>query len=1382
MNRLLRSNNRWEMVRRPLSIIPHFLVPALAFLFSFQLQAQTVTLTTVNPSCSGYTNGSIAAVVTGGTAPYSFAWSNGSPASGIYGLGGGTYSVTVTDAAANKVSASATVTAPAPVSVGAPTFSAICTGAGTETVSASGGTGAFTFNWGSASGSTVTLAPGGYNVTATDSKGCAASRFVSVPSPVSLSIKTVGLKCFGDCDASVEAIISGGTAPFTFKWSNGATTQLNAPVIAGTYSVTVTDANGCLQSATATITNPTLITLTTTVTNAACGGASNGTANVSVSGGVAPYSYKWSSGQTTATATNLAAGSYTVSVLDANGCLKAATVTITNAANFTIATSATNATCGSANGSVSVKVTGGTGPFTYKWSNNATTSTVSNVGAGTYNVTVTDANGCTQTGSVVVNASGNLSISVTVLNNASCGVSNGMIMVNILAGTAPFTYKWSDAETTAGIKGLAPGIYTVTVSDASGCTAIASATITQTSSFTVQVQTTNISCNGGANGTAIIMVQGGSAPYTYKWSNGATTASVNNFTAGTYTITVTDANGCTAVQTITIGQPAPMVVTLTPSSATCGATNGSVVSLVSGGTGPYAYKYSNGSTGANLTGVATGSYTLTVTDANNCTQTATVTVTGTGGPNVTANATNAFCNGNTTGSITLTVTGGTGPYAYKFSNGATTSTVSNLAAGPYSATVTDASGCTTTVSATVTQPTAIAITLTSTNASCGQTNGALTATVTGGTAPYTYKWSNGSTSSTLTGLVGGTYSVTVTDANGCTATGSSTVTNSASTIVIMTGAIANATCNGTATGSATVSVSGGTAPYKYLYSNGATTATATGLLAGTYTVTVTDASGCSAVSAPIIITQPTAITVTFTIVNAGCNPTGSVTATVTGGTGPYKFLYSTGATTSAITSLAGGTYVLTVTDANNCTATQTAVVTATPSSLVCNVLVLFQPSAAGSADGALQVVAALGTAPYTYKWSNGATSTTLNGLTAGTYTVTVTDAIGCNSICSATLIASLCNNVTNPGVIAGDQTFCPQTTAVTGITSVQDASGGTGILEYLWMFSTSNPVFNDNDYQAVPNSNSPSLTAAQVGNITQVTYFARCARRAGCPKFIESNVVVKRPQVLLPQSFPFDLCAGRAYVFEAPENVAGASYGWNFGTGATPSTSTARKVSVTFSAVGNYSVTFTTFNNGCIGTKTVNISVNNLGCLVGGGVQGFAAFTTQVMANKNVKVDWATAKENGQSTYFVQRSADGKTFMDIQEAPSVGGVNNTYHYMDESAKRGRAFYRIKNVALNGDISYSQTLQTMILNQDGQPMIVYPNPVSKSLFVEALDVDNADGLIEVLDASGRAVVSKTFSKDESRYEIPFNTLPSGIYLVKMRQSDGVVHSMKVLKVE
>jgi len=468
-----------------------------------------------------------------------------------------------------------------------------------------------------------------------------------------------------------------------------------------------------------------------------------------------------------------------------------------------------------------------------------------------------------------------------------------------------------------------PGNWPIQVVDGSGNTVILNSTSglpSCSSVLTAAIVHTNVLCNGQCTGTSNVTVTNGTSPYTYAWSpSGGNSSAATGLCAGTYTVLVSDAASVTTTATVTITQPAAILSsTATSTSASCGS-GGTAAVTAAGGTPNYTYAWSpSGGNSSAATGLSAGNYTATVTDANGCTSTSTVSITSASGGTVSVNSPNITCNGGTT-TATATMSGGTSPFTYLWSGGQTTSSVTGLSVGSYTVTVTDANGCTNSQSVNITQPSAITSSVTVTNTTCGASTGTAQVTASGGTGTLSYSWSNGPTTTSITGLGVGTYTCTIMDGNGCTQTQTANIANSNGPSV--TTSPTNPTCTNSTDGSASATVTGGTTPYTYLWNTSPpqTTQNATGLSAGTYTVTVTDASGCSNIQTVTLTSSgPIAVAGTSTVIAPG----GSASLTASGGV-TYSWSPSTGLNNSNISNPVATInqttlYCVFVTDINGC--------------------------------------------------------------------------------------------------------------------------------------------------------------------------------------------------------------------------------------------------------------------------------------------------------------------------------------------------------------------------------------------------------------------------------------------------------------------------------
>jgi gliding motility-associated-like protein len=1008
---------------------------------------------------------------------------------------------------------------------------------------------------------------------------------VTITQPASAFTVThtqTNVNCFGGSTGSITLAPVGGTTAYGAPtWTGGLTGSNPTNVAAGSYTYTIADANGCTQTGTVTITQPvSAFTVTHTQTNVNCFGASTGSITLTPTGGTTAYGAPtWTGGLTGLNPTNVAAGSYTYTIADANGCTQTGTVTITQPVSaFTVTHTQTNVNCfGGSTGSITLTPAGGTTAYgAPTWTGGLTGLNPTNVAAGSYTYTIADANGCTQTGTVTITEPAAAFTVTTTQTNVNCfGGSTGSITLAPAGGTTPYgAPTWTGGLTGLNPINVAAGSYTYTIADANGCTQTGTVTITQpASAFTVTTTQTNVNCFGASTGSITLTPAGGTTAYgAPTWTGGLTGLNPTNVAAGSYTYTIADANGCTQTGTVTITQPASaFTVTTAQTNIACYNTaTGTITLTPSGGTTPYgAVTWTGGLTGLNPTNVAAGSYTYTIADANGCTQTGTVTVTQpAAGLVVTSVQTNVLCFGDNTGSITLTLTGGAMPYStVAWTDGATGTSRTNLAAGSYTYNVTDANGCPASGTITITQPAAaFSVTATSTNVNCfGMSTGSITLTLSGGTTSYgTVNWTDGATGASRTGLAAGTYTYNVSDANGCPQTGSVTITEPATAFGVAETQV-NVLCYGSSTGSVTLTPSGGTTPYATaewldLYIGDIRN----NLAAGTYYYADSDNNGCL-VTGTVVITQPaSAFTVTPTETDPLCHgQTGAITLNLAGGTTPYGSVTWSDGGTGTTRSVPAGSYSYTVADANGCTETGTVTVNQ-PSPIVPVVVLLSNISCFGANDGSVVVNASGGDNNFTYELdgippfqSTGAFS----NLTFGAHTVFVQDGNGCDTMITF--------NITEPTLVA-----------VPTITTVNDSCFGqcNGIIIATTSGGTPPYEYSDDGVNYYP---SDTFTGLCAGSYTiSVRDNNQCGNNAPATISQPTQVVVSPVDSFAPSCYNgsnayFDVIAsggsGSGYTYA----INGGPYQSNGGhfTGVTP---------------GQYNVTAQD-GNGCTGSYTITV-------------------------------------------------------------------------------------------------------------------------------------------------------------------------------------------------
>jgi hypothetical protein len=993
-------------------------------------------------SCGG-NNGSITLLPLDGTAPFAFQWSGPNGTTGALtglGAGGGTliglvqggYRITITDATGlgcSMVLPSLVVNAPG-LTVSSPTIvQPLCAGStGSIAVVAVGTAPTYLWNTGATSSSIAGLVAGTYSVTITDGACQRIVQDLAIVAPAPLQIienQIVGEDCFGQNKGLIDIAAVGGTGTYAYTWNDGPTTQDRANLLAGSYTVTITDGNGCTAVSPAlVVAQPAPLVAVPQVQAALCNGKKTGSIALQITGGTSGYFVEWSNGAFSQNIQQLAAGNYTVTILDANQCSLVQAYSVSQPAplGLSLANMQHPSCAGLANGSIGMNATGGTPGYTYKWNTGSTTPNLQNLTNGHYCLTVTDANQCTAASdSLVLVAAQKIAISGVFLKNIGCfGANSGQI--NLTATSAnggALTYTINGVGGTFPQNNLVAGNYLVRATDAMGCVAEMPIVLAQPAG-PLQVslqQVTNVSCSGEPSGRADAMVTGGTAPYTYAWSNGSTNQDLDGVPAGNYALDVTDSNGCQGgIVEVVIGEPVPLAVTPTVVPIACiGAPFGKIFLNVVGGNTPYSFQWSNGATTQNLVDIPAGNYTVSIFDASGCLtvydrlevldrrQEFAVEI---------FDYQPVSCSGGNDGRLVAQVLNGTAPYQYAWSAPVglhpniptNTDAATGLSGGLYSLTVTDAAGCfksiglflveeAPVVQAQVPVPVPIACK--------GAATGMLAVEGVGGVPPFTFIWSNGSTEQYPDSLPAGNYTVTITDFRGCTDVSSVvTLVEPVTGLTIATDGVEEDFCSN-GMGSIATTAQGGYVPYTYQWNMGAQQSDIVGLSAGTYTLTLTDAAGCQTTTTWQLTLQPPAMQLaSYSITNVDCKgaATGAIETGIFGGNLPLSYYWSNGDQTANITDLAAGQYHVSVLDNKGCIGIFELPLVLEPATTV-----TVGYSASGQSNGLFTVTLFPngGTPGYTAQWEADAgnqTGVVATDLAQGFYNATVTDALGCSHV------------------------------------------------------------------------------------------------------------------------------------------------------------------------------------------------------------------------------------------------------------------------------------------------------------------------------------------------------------------------------------------------
>jgi hypothetical protein len=994
-------------------------------------------------TCFGAQDGQIELSIRGNP---TYSWSNGGNTRILQNLAGGYYSATISEGSCLTVVDSILVPEPDSLKLFSQTKLPSCFDGnnGGISIEVFGGRPNYRYNWsqGGVAPSINGLSAGSYTVSISDNNNCTLTQSIQLAAPAALAIQLDSLQaisCNGLANGSIKIQATGGQAPYKYRWSNGKQTAQIHQLAPGNYTLILSDFNGCSTTRTFTITEPSPLQLELVgALQPSCVGDTSGQIQILASGGTPTYQYQWNNQLNGATINQLGIGIFQAFAIDSNQCISdTLNIELSAISNLDFQITSTDPTCeGRSDGQLSVQANG-VFPFKYQWNTGDTTSNIQNLSPGDYQLTLTDGEGCLiDTILNLSNASQPIQALFNIIEPRCANTDDGLINVNILeAQNQPLTYQWNDGPLIRDRQNITAGAYQVTITDRIGCR-LTSDTLFVEETLPLQLELVSegaIQCKGDTNGFLEVAVDGGIQPYRYNWVGTSSTAnSAYDLGAGSYQLFVEDANGCPANASYRIEEPSALEIDLEVEigNICIGDSSNQLSIVVQGGLAPYQFLWSNGAVDSVVQNLVPGDYGVVVRDANQCRElipSIKVRESGTPLQLDSFKVKDISCFGLRNGKMEVSVSGGTAPYTYVFSNASIIESNENFISVPnlpadndYKVTVFDVQGCVVaSQTKTIKEPTLLSLKRDSIkNISCaGQADGGVFITPSGGIGPYAYVWLNerGDQVSSLQDLrfaFPGTYRAVVADANICLDTlAPATIIDNKTPLTVNTLNIDNEKCENDRSGSIQVAAQGGTAPYRYLWSNGARTAEIKNLQAGLYTLTLTDELRCRLVVDSFAV-QPSdsQISIIDSIAQIDCfgNNNGFITIDINGGRAPYQTTWEQNGNilaidTNSLGQLKPGIYDFRINDSLNCTKVYSyRIDQPAPLSLSFDT----QNPTSEMNNGSINVQALGGIPPYEYSWNTGDSLNVLDSLGVGSYQLVVRDKNACRLEGAVELIVS----------------------------------------------------------------------------------------------------------------------------------------------------------------------------------------------------------------------------------------------------------------------------------------------------------------------------------------------------------------------------------------